>query len=115
MVAYAVLLFAVAAVFLVLGILIYRGNTSLIHDYHQANIRKSEKKNYSKAFAKVMFGITLTLIASGVIALVGESKSVVFASMVVLFTGIIASFVLLIKLQKSTMAAFFDNAPIPAC
>lgn len=107
MVAYSVLLFAAAAVFLVLGILIYRGNTSLIHDYHQTNIQESEKKEYGKAFAKVMFGIALTLISSGVIALFGESKPIVIASIVVLFVGMIVSFFLLGKLQKKYNGGIF--------
>lgn len=107
MVVYSVLLFAVAAVFLVLGILIYRGNTSIIHDYHQANIQESEKKKYGKAFAKVMFGITLTLLSSGVIALFGERKSVVTASIMVLFSGMIVSLFLLGKVQKKYNGGIF--------
>ena len=38
MLVYSVIMFASAILFLALGIAIYRGNTKLIHEYHQSHI-----------------------------------------------------------------------------
>lgn len=35
MIAYAVLMWAIAALFLLFGLLIYHGKTGLIHEYHR--------------------------------------------------------------------------------
>lgn len=34
MIAYSIIMFVIAGLFLILGIAIYKGNTKLIHDYH---------------------------------------------------------------------------------
>lgn len=107
MVVYSILLFAVGAVFLALGIPICRGNTGLIHDYHQKNIPESDRKAYGKAFAKVMFGIALTMISSGILALFGENKVFFTASIAVLFAGILVSLFLLGKVQKRYNGGLF--------
>ena len=61
---YSVLMFAIAVLFLVLGLAIYQGNTKLIHDYHQTHIKESERQEYGRAFSKGMFTICATLIIS---------------------------------------------------
>ena len=38
MIAYAVLMWAIAALFLLLGLLIYHGKTGLIHEYHRERV-----------------------------------------------------------------------------
>lgn len=35
----SIIYFAIAAIFIIIGILIFRGNTDLIHDYHQKTLR----------------------------------------------------------------------------
>lgn len=107
MIVYCLILFAAAAVFLILGVLIFRGKTDLIHDYHQANIKASDQKEYGRSFAKGMFGLALTLILSGSIALFGESKPILFASIAVLFAGMIASFIWIGKIQKKYNGGIF--------
>lgn len=107
MVAYSVILFAVALIFLVLGILMYRGRTDLIIDYHQTRIRESDKKEYGRAFAKAMFGISLSMTASGVIALFGESKTIVLSSVAVLFVGLIVSIVRIAVIQNKYNGGIF--------
>ncbi len=64
MIAYSILVFAIGALFLILGIAIYKGNTKLIHDYHQTHVKESEKREYGRAFAKGMFAICATLLIS---------------------------------------------------
>lgn len=108
MIAYAVILLAVAVIFLILGVLIYCGKTNIIHDYHQANIKASDKKKYGKAFAKALFCISLTLMISGGIALLGESKPVLFSSIAVLLVGLIVSFIWIGKIQRKYNGGIFS-------
>lgn len=53
MIIYSVLMFAAGALFFGLAAAIYRGNTHLIHDYHQTHIKETDKKDYGKSFSKV--------------------------------------------------------------
>lgn len=107
MIAYSVILFSVAFIFIVLGVLIYRGKINLIHDYHQTNIKASDKKKYVRLFAKAMFCVSLTLIISGGIALSGDSKPILFSSIAVLFIGLIASIIWIGKIQKKYNGGIF--------
>ena len=44
MLIFTIIMFAAAALFLALGIAIFNGKTSLIHDYHQKNVKESDQK-----------------------------------------------------------------------
>ena len=107
MMTYSIIMFAVAVVFLVFGIMIYKGNTQLIHVYHQSRIKETDKKAYGKAFSKGIFAIVLTLFLSGLIALLGRSSTVVVVSVAILLIGLIFSFVILIKIQKKFNGGVF--------
>ena len=107
MIAYSIIMIATAVLFLYLGIAVYRGNTNLIHDYHQRNIKESERTEYGRAFAKGMFVVCITLLISGIIALFGKENSVVAVSLAVLFAGLIASFAVLVKVQKKYNGGLF--------
>lgn len=107
MIAYSVSLFTVAVIFLILGILIYRGNTGIIHDYHQTNVKASDKKKYGRSFAKAMFGISLTLFVSGGIALFGESKVFLLSSIAVLSCGLICSIIWIVRVQNKYNGGIF--------
>lgn len=107
MVAYSVIMFSAAVIFLILGVLLYRGKTSLIHDYHQIHIKSSDKRAYGRAFAKAMFCISLTLLVSGGIALFGENNAIIFFSLALLFAGLIASIVWIGKIQKKYNGGIF--------
>ena len=97
MIVYSIILFAVAVVFLVLGIAVYRGNTKLIHDYHQTNVKETERRQYGRAFSMGMFTICATLLVSGIVALFGKILSVSF---IVLGAGLIVSGVVFVTVQK---------------
>ena len=43
MLAYAILMWGIAALFLLLGILIYRGKTELIHEYHRKKVKPEDE------------------------------------------------------------------------
>lgn len=107
MILYSIIMFLVAILFLSLGISIHKGNTKLIHDYHQTNIKESKLNEYGKAFAKGMFAICATLLISGIIALFGEEDSVVAASIIILAAGLIVSIVVLVKVQKKYNGGLF--------
>ncbi|MGN1479585.1 MAG: DUF3784 domain-containing protein [Acutalibacteraceae bacterium] len=100
MIIFSVLLFAVALLFLIIGILIYKGNTKLIHDYHQLKIKESEKNNYCKDFSIGLFLISASLSVGGIIGLLGNSKQIALISIAVIFIGIIISFLVIYKVQK---------------
>ena len=96
MIVYSIILFAVAAVLLGFGMAIGRGNTGLIHAYHQTNVKEAERLAYGKAFAKGVFAMGAALLLSGVIALLGQAS----ASLIVLLAGLAVSMGLLVRAQK---------------
>ncbi len=105
MLAYSIIMFLGAVILVGMGIAIYRGKTDLIHDYHQTNV--TDKAAYGKAFAKVMFSFSLTLVFSGITALFGEAKTIVVASVAILLIGLIISFIVLVKVQKKYNGGVF--------
>ena len=105
MIVYSMILFAVAVVFLVLGIAVYRGNTKLIHDYHQTNVKEDERRQYGRAFSKAMFAVFATLLVSGIIALLG--KDVMAVSFIALGAGLIVSGVIFVTVQKKYNGGLF--------
>ena len=94
MILYAIIMFAVAALFLFLGRAIYRGNTDLIHDYHQTRVK--DKDAYGKAFGQAMFTISAAMAASGLVALVDDG----FLPILVLFLGLAAGITQIVLVQK---------------
>lgn len=106
MIAYSFFMFAIAVLFLIFGIAIYKGNTKLIHDYHQTHVKESERREYGRAFATGIFTICATLFISGIIALFGEKGAIVTASLITLFVGLVVSFVILAKVQKKYNGGF---------
>ena len=51
MIAYAVLMWAIAALFLLFGLLIYHGKTGLIHEYHRERVRSEDMAAYAGVLA----------------------------------------------------------------
>ena len=100
MIVYSLILFFAAALFLGMGASVYRGNTKLIHDYHRANVSEDRRPEYGRAFAKGLFVLGSALLVSGSIALLGNSRSAVIASVIVLAAGILISVVLLVRVQR---------------
>ena len=107
MIVYSIMLFLIAILIFAMGVLVYRGNTRLIHDYHQTKIKESEQQEYGRAFAKGMFSACVTFLISGIIALFGKRGSVTAISCLVLAAGLIVSLVILIKVQKKYNGGLF--------
>ena len=107
MLIYTIITLAISIPFVWLGVRINRGALYLIHDYHQKNVKEEEKTAYGKAFSKVMFGMAASMIVSGLVALLGESKQFMIASLVILFLGFAISFAVLLRVQKKYNGGVF--------
>ena len=107
MLIYTIITLAISILFVWLGIRINRGALYLIHDYHQKNVKEEEKAAYGKAFSKGMFGMAAFMILSGVVAIFGESKLFMIASLVVLFLGFAISIAVLLRVQKKYNGGVF--------
>ena len=100
---YSMIMLVMAALFLGLGLAVYRGNTELIHDYHQTNVKAAERRAYGKAFATGLFAICAALLASGIVALLGRT----IASLAVLALGLAIAMVILARAQKQYNGGIF--------
>ena len=103
MILFAVILFAVAVLFGVLAVLIYRGKTELIHDYHRTRV--TDKAGYGKAFGKTLAVIAIAMALSGGIALFGEAAMGI--SMAVLFLGLAVGIAAILRVQKKYNGGVF--------
>ena len=95
MLAYAIILFLVGALFAGLGLAIYRGKTDLIHSYHQTRV--TDPAAYGKAFGKAMFVLAAALVLSGLIGLVDRTS---FLSVAVLMVGLAIGIGCIIAVQN---------------
>ena len=100
MILFAIIMLLTAAAFGVLAVLIYRGRTDLIHDYHQTKV--TDKAGYGKAFGKAMAVIAVALALSGIIALL-----LVWLAMTVLAVGMVAGIVWICRVQKKFNGGIF--------
>ncbi len=100
MIAYTVLMWAIAVLFLLLGTMIYRGKIELIHEYHRTNVKEKDRMAYGRAFAKGIFALAFTLILSGAAALLGRPSADVAAALGILFIGLVAALFGLWRVQR---------------
>ena len=94
MILYVIIMFAVAVLFFFLGRSIYRGNTDLIHDYHQTKVK--DKAAYGKAFGKAMYTMAAAMAASGLVAMFDDG----FLPVLILFLGLAVGIIQIILVQK---------------
>lgn len=105
MVLYSIIMFLAAAPMLQISIAIYKGKTSLIHDYHQTKV--TNKAAYGKAFGKAMFVVSMALLLSGIIGLFGDSETIAMIAIAVLFIGLIIGIAWIIIVQKKYNKGIF--------
>ena len=103
MIACGIILLAVALLFGVFAVLIYRGNTQLIHDYHQTRV--ADKTAYAKAFGKAMGVLAGALALGGVLSFLGEKLA--WIAMTVLILGLILGFIAIARVQKKYNGGIF--------
>lgn len=104
MIVYAVTVFLVAVAFGIVAMMIYRGKTDLIHDYHQTKV--TDKVQYGKAFGKAMGVIAGTLMLSAVVSLLGETA--VWGAVGILLVGLIIGIAAIVRVQKKYNGGVFS-------
>ena len=85
MLAYAIIMFLIAALLAALGIAVYGGRTELIHRYHQTNV--TDKEAYARAFGKALLAVAAAPLLSGIIGLLGDSAGIALLAAAVLVIG----------------------------
>ena len=105
MLVYSIIMFATAALFLVMSTLIYRGRTELIHSYHQTKV--TDQAGYAKAFGKALSVIGIALLLSGVISLLGDGEVIVLVAVAVLLLGLGAGFGCILWVQRKYNKGLF--------
>lgn len=103
MILYGVIMFLTAVVFGVVAVLIYKGKTDLIHDYHQ--IKVTDKAGYGRAFGKAMAVIAVAMAISGAVSLFGEQAAK--AAVILLAEGLIVGIVAILRVQKKYNGGVF--------
>ena len=98
MIVYAVIMFAVAAAFAVLAVLIAKGNANLINCYREERVK--DKPLYCKKISQALYILAGTLVCSGIIGLFGETDSIVLLGLGVLVVGMLFGVVRLFRVQK---------------
>ena len=105
MVLYAAVMFFAAILFAVLTVLIYRGKTELIHDYHRQRV--TDKKGYGKAFGKAMAVLAAAMLLSGIVGLLGDSDAVALAAVAILVVGFGIGLGCIVAVQKKYNQGLF--------
>ena len=99
---FSFIMFSVAAIFIGLGIAIYRGKTDLIHDYHQTKV--TDRKAYGKAFGKAMLVLAAALLLSGAI---GFLERFAVHSVAVLLIGLCVGVGRIVAVQRKYNGGIF--------
>jgi len=86
MMLYAILIFLMAALFVALGVLIFRGRTDLIHSYHRKKVR--DHRAYGRDMGKALLIFSAAMTASGAVALLGEATAMIAVAVLVLGIGV---------------------------
>ena len=105
MIIYGIILLLVALLFAVFAVMISKGRTDLIHDYHQKHVK--DQPGYAKAYGKAMWIFAGTMALSGIIGMLGDSGWVVAASLGALFGGITVGTVAIFRIQKKFNGGLF--------
>ena len=97
----------VGIVFIVLGIINYKGNISLMHSYHRKRVSEEDKKPFAKLVGTGIIIIGTGMLIAGVLSFIANamqnevlliiSKVV---SIVALIVGVVLAFYAMIKYNK---------------
>ncbi len=101
----AILYLALAAIFIVVGILIFRGNTDLIHNYHQKNVKDFDR--YGKAMGKGVIGMGVPFLLGAIVSLCLNSDKGTIVGIVIVLSGFALSFIYILKVQKKYNGGLF--------
>lgn len=103
MIIYAVLMFASAIAFAILGVCIVRGNANLINCYRPERVK--DKPLYCRKLGTAMLFMAAVMTVSGVVGLLGEWAAV--AAVAVLMVGLTCGIVWLFSVQKKYGGGIF--------
>ncbi len=101
----AILYLALAAIFIVVGILIFRGNTDLIHNYHQKNVKDFDR--YGKAMGKGVIGIGVFFLIGGIVSLAFKCEGGTVAGIIIVLSGFVLSLIYILRVQKKYNGGLF--------
>ena len=101
--AYSIIMLLVGVLFTVISILIYKGHTNLIHDYHQTDV--TDKQGYGRAFGKALSIMAVAFLISAVLGLF-SGELFVWLSLGVTVLGIIISIIFIVIVQKKYNGKF---------
>jgi len=76
---------------------VYRGNTDLIHSYHQTQV--NDKSAYGKPFGKALFMVAAAPFISGFVGLFCDSDFLASTAVIVLIVGIVLEFCCILAVQ----------------
>ena len=97
MIVYATILFVLAAILLISGSLLYKGNLNSMRANHQRMVK--DKASYGKAMGKAVFVMGVPQVLAGVIALLGEITVVVILTVVISVGGFLAGLFCMLKVE----------------
>ena len=100
MIVYVIIMLLTAALFGVLAVMIYKGRTDLIHDYHQNKVE--DKAAYGKAFGKAMAVMAAAMLLSAVVSLFAA-----WWALVILFAGLAVGIAAIFRVQKKYNGGVF--------
>lgn len=103
MILYAIITWAAAVLFAVIAVLIYRGKTGLIHDYHQSKVKDSLA--YGKAFGKALAILAVAMAFSGAVSLLGDNF--MWGAVAVLAVGMTIGIIAIIRVQNRYNGGLF--------
>ena len=98
---FSIILFLTSLLFIILGVIIYKGHIELIHSYHQENV--TDKIGYGKAMGKALIIFSFPMLISAVTALFTESALPV----IILIVGMVVGFIPIIKTQNKYNGGMF--------
>ena len=105
MILYSIIMFIAAAPMGWISFCIYQGKTNLIHEYHQTKV--VDKAAYGKAFGKAMFIVTMALLLSGIVGLLGNSEIISMIEVTILFIGLIIGIICIVVVQMKYNKGLF--------
>ena len=103
MLLYSILMLLASASLFFFSIMIYRGKSSLIHEYHQERVK--DLRGYCRAFGRALALVSAAPLFSGIIALFGES--LMLASILVLLAVLGAGIACIIAVQHKYNGGVF--------
>ena len=105
MTVYTVMMFVLAILFMIVGIMVYAGKTELIHEYNRKNVE--DEIGYAKAMGKALLGIAFSFLVGGIISLIGKSTVFSYLSVAILVFGLLVSCVFIFRIQKKLHGGLF--------